>query len=241
MPERVAIVAALEHEVKPAIRLWRSVERRHDGRVFRFFEAPSAVLVCGGIGPEAARRATEAILALYSPAIVYSVGFAGGVISQLKVGELFVPSEVIDVADGSRAETGGGHGSLLSLAAIATKSQKLRFAEAYGASAVDMEAAAVARGAEAKGVAFGAVKAISDEVDFEMPSMHRAIDSQGNLRTARLLMYALVRPWTWPSLIRLARDSAKAAQTLAHYLNQYNREAGILDETAAPAHPIEKS
>ncbi len=40
-----------------------------------------------------------------------------------------------------------------------------------------MEAAAVAAAARAHGIAFRAVKAISDELDFEMPEMARFIDA----------------------------------------------------------------
>ena len=61
MPE-VAIVAALERELRPLVREWKVAEREHAGRRFRFFESDRAVVVCGGIGPEAARRATEAVI-----------------------------------------------------------------------------------------------------------------------------------------------------------------------------------
>ena len=57
---RIAIVAALEREVRPLVKQWRMTEKQHDQRRFQFFENDRAVLVCGGIGGEAARRATEA-------------------------------------------------------------------------------------------------------------------------------------------------------------------------------------
>ena len=83
---KIAIVAALEREVRPLIQQWKPVEREYDGREYKFFENDRAVLVCGGIGPEAARRATEAIIRLYAPVLVQSVGFAGALDSTLKVG-----------------------------------------------------------------------------------------------------------------------------------------------------------
>src|SRR5438445_7222079 len=60
---KIALVAALEREVWPLVKHWSASEREFDGRQFRFFENARAVLVCGGIGAEAARRATEAISA----------------------------------------------------------------------------------------------------------------------------------------------------------------------------------
>jgi nucleoside phosphorylase len=67
---KIAIVAALEREVRPLLKRWHSVEREYEGRQFKFFESGESVLVCGGIGAEAARRATEAVIALYRPGLV---------------------------------------------------------------------------------------------------------------------------------------------------------------------------
>src|SRR6476620_6213753 len=49
-----------------------------------------------GIGPEAARRATEAVIQLYAPIMVQSVGFAGALDSTLKAGTVLTPICVID-------------------------------------------------------------------------------------------------------------------------------------------------
>src|SRR4249920_2585172 len=101
---KVAMVAALEREVRPLVKGWRGIEREHEGRRFKFFENGQTVLVCGGIGAEAARRATEATIALYRPGLVQSVGFAGALDPALKVGGIFSPSRVIDTRDGSSVD-----------------------------------------------------------------------------------------------------------------------------------------
>ena len=89
---KIAMVAALEREVRPLIKHWRRAEREHEGCRFKFFENGDAVLVCAGVGAEAARRATEAVIALYQPGQVQSVGFAGGLDPALRVGEIVSPS-----------------------------------------------------------------------------------------------------------------------------------------------------
>src|SRR5579863_9772280 len=150
-PAKIAVVAALEREVHSLVKSWVRVERKHEGCAFKFFESGEAVLVCGGIGAEAARRATEAVIVLYQPRLVQSVGFAGALDPALKVGEIFSPSRVIDARDGSSVETGSGRGILVSATTIAGTEQKMKLAQSYGAQAVDMEAAAVARGAQARG------------------------------------------------------------------------------------------
>src|SRR5437868_9939063 len=101
MPE-VALVAALERELSPMVRNWKASQQEYSGRNFRFFEAEERVAVCGGIGPQAARQATEAVISLYKPSMVVSVGFAGALDHSLRVGQIFEPRLVIDAGDGSR-------------------------------------------------------------------------------------------------------------------------------------------
>jgi len=217
----VGIVAALEREVRPFLKLrrWRTVERDHDGRRFRFFEdGEDAVLICGGIGQAAARRAAEALLALYSPTLVYSVGFAGALEPGSKVGDLFLPSQVINAADGSRVTLAQGEGTLVSFASVASPEQKAKLRESYAARLVDMEAAAVFRAAELHGAEFLAVKAISDEYDFHFPDLDRFVDANGNFRQGRFALYAAVRPWLWWKVIQLAHNSHHATNSLCDWL-----------------------
>ncbi len=214
-------MAALEREISPLVRNWKASEREYSGRSFRFFEFEQRVAVCGGIGPQAARRATEAVIALYSPSLVLSVGFAGALDSGLRVGEVFEPRLVIDASDGSRTDAGAGPGVLVSFGSIAAPEQKARLASSYQAQAVDMEAAAVAKGAEAHGLRFAAVKVISDDANFAMPGMESFIRLDGSFASARFAFHTALRPWTWGTVFRLARNSAKAAQQLGEYLERH--------------------
>jgi adenosylhomocysteine nucleosidase len=211
---RIALVAAMEREIAPFVRGWNLSEREHDGRRFRFFENKDVVLVCAGIGGESARRATEAVIGFYRPASVQSVGLAGALDPKLKVGMIFSPRWVVDVRDGSRADTAKGDGVLVSAGEIANVEQKTKFARAYGAQAVDMEAASVAKGAVAHGLPFSALKAISDESNFVMPPMNEFISHDGAFRTKSFVLFAAVRPWLWGKIIRLAMDSARAVRAL---------------------------
>jgi adenosylhomocysteine nucleosidase len=239
-PAKVAIVAALEREVRTLVKRWRGVEREYEGRRFKFFENGQTVLVCGGIGAEAARRATEAVLALYQPELLQSVGFAGGLDPALKVGEIFSPSRVIDARDGSSVETGSGRGILVSASTIAGVEQKVKLAESYGAQAVDMEAAAVARGAQSRGVRFTAVKAISDESTFAMPSLDRFVDRDGQFCKTTFAASLAARPWLWSKFFQLARDSAKASRALCAELDRYINQPKKPEVSEPELHPITK-
>lgn len=215
---RVAIVAALEREVRPLVRSWRVNEKAFSGRRFRFFEQGDVVVVCGGIGAEAARRAAEAVIALYGPSLVYSAGFAGALDPTLKVGDIVQPRRVVNAGDGSSLTLGRGEGVLVSFGSVASPSQKVSLRDSFQAQAVDMEAAAVARAAEARGAGFAAVKAISDEFDFDFPAMERFVDSNGRFLEGRFAWYTALRPWLWAKVARLARNSRRASLALCERL-----------------------
>jgi adenosylhomocysteine nucleosidase len=209
----IAIVAALEREVRPLVKKWKVHEREHDGRRFRVFQKDETVLVCGGVGSIAARRATEAVITLFHPKLVYSAGFAGALDPGLKVADILRPSRVINAGDASTANVAEGTGLLVSFGSVASPEQKAKLRNSFDAQAVDMEAASVARAAEARGVAFGVVKAISDEIDFEFPEV-------------RFGLFAAVRPWLWPRVIRLAINSNRAAHALSGYLSELTTVPG---------------
>jgi adenosylhomocysteine nucleosidase len=215
---RVAIVAAMEREVRPLVRQWRVSEKEHEGRRFRFFEEGDVVLVCGGIGAESARRAAEAVITIYAPSVVYSVGFAGALDPGTKLGTVLQPSQVVNAGDGSRVKLSGGNGILVSFGSVATPAQKAKLRESFGAQFVDMEAAAVARAAQARGVEFAVVKSISDEFDFTFPSMERFIDSSGGFHQGRFAAFAAMRPWLWPKVWKLAHSSELASRALCDWL-----------------------
>jgi adenosylhomocysteine nucleosidase len=226
---RVAIVAALEREVRPLVKAWRVNEKVSHGRRFRFFEEDDSVLVCGGIGAEAARRAAEAVIANYAPTMIYSAGFVGALNPALKVGDVVRPRRVVNAGDGSSVNLDQGDGVLVTFGSVASREQKAKLRDSFGALAVDMEAAAVARAAAARGIGFAVVKVISDEFDFSFPSMERFIDSSGQFRAGRFAWFTALRPWLWPQVARLARNSNCAALALCRSLRT------TIDATSTPS------
>jgi adenosylhomocysteine nucleosidase len=232
---RVAIVAALEREVSGLTRSWNRLEQQFDGRRFVFFERDEVVVVCGGIGLEAARRAAEAVISLYHPAQLHSVGFAGALNPDLRVGDLIVASVVIDARDGSRAFVSGvdSQNSLVTFMSVAGVQQKKNLAHAFGAKAVDMEAAAVSAAAVAHGIPFAATKVISDESDFEIPEMARFIDPQGRFKTANFAFFVALRPWLWNRVGILAGNTRKAARVLGEYLARWVQDLSHASQPVA--------
>lgn len=217
---KLGIIAALEREVAPLVRGWATVERMHDGRTFKFYEKEDAVLVCGGIGPGPARRATEALCSNYQLESVQSVGYAGALTGRWKVGAVMRPARVVDMEDGSSVQVDSGAGVLLTASSVIGAENKAKLAAAYHADAVDMEAAAVAKGAEARRIPFSAMKAISDENTLHMPPTDRFVTTEGKFQSGRFAIFALVRPWLWGTVLRLAQNSKRATISLCQAIEE---------------------
>jgi adenosylhomocysteine nucleosidase len=219
----VAIIAAMEGEIAPLARDWPERRFTHEGRTFRVRERGDFVAISGGIGRDAASRAANAVISQYHPRMVVSAGVAGALERELKVGTLFIPSVIVDSLSNAQYRTGLGAGVLVTASQVVGNSAKQQLHDKFQAQAVDMEAAAVAETARIHGTGFLCVKAISDELDFEMPPLNRFVDPEGRFHTERFVAWAAFRPRRWPSILELGRNTAKASAALCEWLSRLDR------------------
>jgi adenosylhomocysteine nucleosidase len=210
---RVVIISALEREVAPLVKGWR-VLRDPVPAAYRKFQKDGVVVVCGGVGARAARRATEGALDLYRPGLVVSTGLAGALVPELKVGEVLVPAVVVSAATQERFTIPGGTGVLVTASGVAGSKAKRLLAGQHSGQLVDMEAAAVAEVAKRRGAAFTAVKAISDDAEFDFPDLGPFTAIDGRFLTGRFAAHAALRPWLWRDLAKLASNSVRATREL---------------------------
>ena len=98
---------------------------------------------------------------------------------------------------------------------VANAHEKQRLASTTPASLVDMEAAAIARLAAARGIPFYCVKGVSDGYRDQLPDFNRFIPSAGRFQLARFVLFVLPRPCYWPALARMGENSKKAARAIA--------------------------
>ncbi len=129
-----------------------------------FFELEHVVVVAGGIGRNAARRAAEAVVEKYEPTVLISAGIAGALTAKLKVGDVVEGAEVVDADSGVRFRTSGGESVIVTVSSVSGPEEKRLLADRYKADVVDMESAAVAEVARKRRIEFKAIKAISDEL-----------------------------------------------------------------------------
>ncbi len=126
---------------------------------------------------------------------------------------------MVDAQTGERFATARPDGPVLATAAaIASVTEKARLHSAYGAVAVDMEAATVGRLARAHGLAFRAVKGISDAHDFELASLDRFATKHGHFRTRAFALHTALRPHRWGKTMHLGRNSNRALAALTALL-----------------------
>jgi len=214
----IAIIAALDLELAPLVRDWQSKKFSHEGRSFRVYEHENLAAVAGGIGRAAATRAARAMVARYHPQLLISAGVAGARSRELKAGSLVIPGVIVDSATGSEYVAEPGNGILVTAAKIADSAQKEILREKFHAAAVDLEASAVAEVARQEQVGFRCIKAISDEVEFEMPPLDQFVDEEGQFRKARFVFWAAIHPWRWPAIMALGRNTGRASGALCHWL-----------------------
>lgn len=219
MKPRIAIIAALPREIERLVNGWRGDEKS-PGRGVHIYQNEEAIVVCAGMGAGRAALAAGEALSYGPVSMLMSVGFAGALRDGMKAGKVVRPSTVIDAMTGERFAARGCDGTLITAGSVAGAGEKQRLRSSYAAEIVDMEAAAVARVAEARGVAFAAVKAVSDEYDFELPELARFAGPLGEFREGGFAMFLLARPRLWKPAMRLARGSNLAAQSLAAELRK---------------------
>ncbi|HEX3731238.1 MAG TPA: hypothetical protein VHV47_15610 [Opitutaceae bacterium] len=234
---RIALIAALPGELRYLVGGWES-ESREGVRLWRFAAGGDLEIIaaCAGMGAAAAARAFAAARRDGPLGLVVSAGWAGSLRPELKAGRVCRLAGVIDARTGERFPTDGGgpDGWAVTAAAAAGREEKWRLAAAFGATVVEMEAAEIARQARAAGVPFRCLKAVSDGWNEDLPDFGKFMDADGGLRWGGFAAEVLARPWRWPRLMRLGRNSGRAARNLTRELPDFMMKR-LEERTDGPA------
>jgi len=191
-------------------------------------EGTRLLLVANGAGARNAALAVEAAAGRDAVDAVVSTGYCGGLDPALRAGEVFVAREVRDLAGGERyavqmpvTSRSCATGVLVtSDRVVCTSEEKRRLNQTTGASAVDMEAAAVAAQAARRGLPFFCVRVVSDTADESFAwDLNAMRDSEGRFQRGRILRETCRRPLVMvPELVRLYRRSRMASGNLGEFL-----------------------
>jgi adenosylhomocysteine nucleosidase len=192
------------------------------------------VLMEAGVGPLAAARGTQALLAGHRPQWVISAGFSGALDPRLKQGDIVMADSIAD-GEGHRlsidfkispeavAATPGLHvGRLLTVDRIVRlPEEKLALGQQHECLAVDMESWAVGEVCRQAKTKFMAVRIISDAVDHELPADIERLAKQ-KTHAARLGAAAgaiFRRPSSLKDMLKLKEDALVASDKLAKFLS----------------------
>ena len=225
---RVALIAAMPGELMPLVHGWPHSSRNGVHFWAQRNEEEEWIAACAGAGQNAATRAFAAIEDGGPIDLVFSLGWAGGLRTDVLPGQAFNVAGVIDANTGERfnCDADSGEEWLVTGARVADEPEKRRLADAYRAGLVDMEAAAVARMASMRGIPFYCIKGVSDALDARLPDFNRFIAPDGRFKLVSLVLFAAIRPWHWPALIRMGENSKKAAQSITKCLLDFLDERG---------------
>jgi adenosylhomocysteine nucleosidase len=217
---RVAIVAAMPGELKQLARGWPHSTRNGVQFWAQRTEDEEWIAACAGSGKDAATRAFAGIEEGGPIDLVFSIGWAGALRADLAPGTAHNVGGVVDLCTGERfpCEAGAGSLWLATSPRVADEAEKRRLASAYNAALVDMEAAAIARLAAMRGIPFYCIKGVSDGLNDRLPNFNRFLSPSGRFRLAQFALFAALRPWCWPALLRMGENSKRASQSIAETL-----------------------
>ncbi|HVW83336.1 MAG TPA: hypothetical protein VHB50_01580 [Bryobacteraceae bacterium] len=177
--------------------------------------------IANGAGAE---RARAAVAAAPRPGAICNIGFCGALDERLRVGDIFTATEVRNGTEiyaalkpnGPAAKTG----IVASVARIAQTAREKRQLRQTGASAVEMEAAGVARASNELDVPFYCVRTVSDLADEDFANdFNRCLTADGRIDVVRLVLGALASPVRrFGELIRLSRRTSLASRNLGEFL-----------------------
>jgi adenosylhomocysteine nucleosidase len=75
-----------------------------------------------------------------------------------------------------------------------------------------------------RGIPFYAIKGVSDGLTDRLPDFNRFLAPDGRFQLLRFTLFATIRPWYWPSLVRMGENSKKASQSIADSLSEFLKE-----------------
>lgn len=246
---RVLIVFAVNAEFAP----WRKL------RDFELIPARAVTLyrtqigqatvdfVVSGMGLENARSASEsAMSAPYN--ICIASGFAGSLRANHRVGEILIAQAVQQLGTSNIIECSrklflhGCHEGatpadiFLTTGKLVESNEKKKQLSLNG-DAVDMESFAVLAAAKERNLPAVAIRAISDQMDEDMPAnIDTTVDKRGRVRAGQILRFIASNPFQLPALLRLGGRSRTTAELLAKFLEVYIQKL-CLD--SAGDHPVE--
>ena len=184
------------------------------------------LLAANGVGWKRAAAAVDAAHSVFPADGVVSTGFCGALDPDLRIGDAIVATCIAGPEGRYPAQpvSAGGsasQGLVISIDHVAALAAEKRSLRGAGGSAVEMEAAGVARRAQALGLPFFCVRAVTDLASEDLANdFNEALRPDGHFDTIVIIRQMLRRPGVrLPELLRLRQNCARAAKTLGEFFD----------------------
>lgn len=224
---RLLVVAAEAREVRGILAHTHRPRAAHVGADWARRAAlgeHDLLLAANGAGPARAAAAVERAAAAFLPDAIISTGFCGALEDNLGVASVVVATEVMGANGRFNAlapATSRPHhrGVVSTIDHVAQSAAEKRNLRQTGASAVDMEAAAVAGCSAALRLPFFCIKVVTDLAGEDLANdLNAALRPDGHFDTIGVLGSILAHPFArLPELLRLWSRSARAARALGDF------------------------
>jgi adenosylhomocysteine nucleosidase len=192
----------------------------------------TVALVLSGVGQKNAEKATHALLDVFTPKLICSAGYAGGLSVRLKQLTLCVPEQIIRHSDRQALDLSKpipqkslpmpDKLTLLTVNnVVELPEQKRTLHEQTSAEIVDMESFAVAEVCRVREVPFLSIRVVFDAVDDRIPQDITNIVESMNKGVSRFSGVLLGSLWSRPVIVRdfvsLKRRAFTASERLARF------------------------
>lgn len=183
-------------------------------------DAQSKVIITG-IGQANARRSLLGALESFTPRLVLTCGYAGGLNPQLQQGDVVFEAEPDSDLDRQLIKLGAQAGTFHCLDRIAvTAAEKRQLREETHADAVEMESGVIRTLCRESGIPAATIRVISDDATSDLPlDFNHLSKPDGNISYAKLAAAVAKSPGAIPTLLRFQRELDAGSRKLAGVLN----------------------
>ncbi|MGH7971914.1 MAG: hypothetical protein ACREIC_24635 [Limisphaerales bacterium] len=181
---------------------------------------PELRVLLTGMGRRNALQALGKQVVRDKPKLVVTAGFAGGLNPQLHSGVVLFAGEATPAQETALVAAGAQRGTFYCTERVATTArEKAELRQRTGADAVEMESAIISQKCQELGIPSLTVRVILDTANEDLPlDFNRLLNSRDELEVGKVVRELVRAPGRLPALLRLQRQSARAAKRLAHVL-----------------------
>jgi adenosylhomocysteine nucleosidase len=236
----LAIFAALTDEIritKSKMQVDESVSVKPARIVKGQYIKMPLILVRTGVGKSAMADAVSYCVQQYRPSACLNVGYCGGTIPEMTVGDLLIADKIVDAMTDEEFRPTANllaeakekcekenvrHfvGGMVTVdEPITTPHEKAFIGTKHEVKGVEMESYAFARICEELGIAYGVVRAVLDPMDMILPDFEDAVDEEGETSIYGAIKHMIKKPKDILTVPKIEYCAVQAREAIAKFID----------------------